>query len=1457
MSSENSSSDAVPAEPSADSDFAAKRRWVAIFVFIAMVLAELGFWAAAVQPATLPMWAPPQGFWAEFFQPGEINRWQRPQPFVTQKALSSVAFSVDGKTALTVGEEGTLFKSEDAGQSWKLLSIGNEARIQSVAFNPNGKNALAVGVGGTLLRSESANAWQTWLAVPIDSRVRLQSVAFSRDGVTALAVGEVGTVLRSGDSGQSWGTVASEGRTRLQSVTFNLDGTRALAVGDGGTLLTSNDAGKSWQRSAIGNQAGLRSIVFSPDGKAVLAVGQNGTLLISRDAGKSWQTARNSSHAWLNSAVFMPDSKTAFAVGEGATLLKSGDAGESWQSIASGSHAGLRSLTVSPDGKNMLAVGLGGTVLKSGDGGLTWKNVGNGSRVGLYAVVFNPQTKGAIAVGEGGTILKSDDAGKSWQSQTSVGQEGLRSVAFSSDGSTALALGEGGKLLKSEDAGQSWQSASSGTQAWLNSVAFVPKGKTAFAVGKGGALVKSGDAGRTWNTLVTGVQKGLNSVAFNTDGTTVLAVGESGTILRSIDSGETWKSMASGSLAQFFSVAFGQGGKTAMAVGDEGAVFQSWDDGQSWRSVPSGTSAWLYSVGFSPDGKAAVVVGEGGVQLKSVDAGQTWQVPAIRVKAGLNSVAFSADGKVSLAVGEGGTVFKSEDAGESWQTTANYSKSPGAWFYTLLLLLALLAIGSVALQRRQLRLGRQRLDVRGLMSNAVTDKPVEKPGEDRLAFMPVVGALSRFLRHDSTIPSLSIAVNAAWGQGKSSFMNLLAGSLKQYGTHPVHFNVWHHQHEEVLLAPLLQAIVNQAVPGWASWAGWRFRARLWCERCSRGDSAFWWGSLAPLTLPAYGLYLAWRVGGAETANLPLAMVDQAVRDGYNLITMLTSGQWQASVKNGSLWELASAAIFAISSDLGNAFTLLGFVGLVVAWVLLFSYTLRPFPASPAILVASLDKKFSLSKAEAQTDFRQRFRRHFGQVACALQPKTMVVFIDDLDRCKPEKAAELLEAANYLSDAGPCFIILGMAREIVQAQVASAHRVVAEEQAAMARALRKEVLTKDANTDSDRFQYAQQYLRKLVQLDIALPKLDAARSIQLLLGKLGVDAVQTPMQDKKPWISPQARGVVLLWLMLLGSVCLMFWRTMETHKVLNAEREQEVQALKAQTQSYRQNVEAARVYANWLSNLAGDRAATAAPTVSAVDPTTGKPVGSPLLYKARADMMAGVLRDLEAGLAALEHEAPEGQGKTFYKLHKKAFEPVYKVFETYTAGPQIDGREWREIEAGLRPEAKKSVKLAAANTPPDPDRHRTPAMPPPADEGTLWDKNLVVFIAAATGLLLAAIFRAKDNYTVQPTPEYEDAVRVWQVELLRNPQTASPRELKRFMNLSRYAVARLQTATVGEKLPISETCIVELCAKWLSIPESTDDAAKMRILRENGAKKEEVALFLEIVGDVSEGGREAK
>ena len=652
----------------------------------------------------------------------------------------------------------------------------------------------------------------------------------------------------------------------------------------------------------------------------------------------------------------------------------------------------------------------------------------------------------------------------------------------------------------------------------------------------------------------------------------------------------------------------------------------------------------------------------------------------------------------------------------------------------------------------------------------------------------------------------------------------------------------------MLLAPLLQAIVTQAIPSLRSWAGWRFRARLWRERNTKGNWAFWLGSCALLTLPAYVTWLG-MVAYDSSPAFPLAMVDRAVRDVHWLGTLLTGGVWQASVKNGSLGDLAAAAFMAFRSEPVNALIVLGLVLFVASWVLLFSYTLRPFPASPAILVASMEKRFSLSKAEAQTDFRQRFRRHFGQVARALQPKTMVIFIDDLDRCKPEKAAELLEAANYLSDAGPCFLILGVARDIVEAQVANAHKVVAEEQAAMKRVRDGATVAAPANSDPDRLDYAQKYLRKLVQLDIALPRLDAERSIQILLGKPKVDALPVAGPSQKLWPSAKAWSSIFIWTFLLGSAAVIYWRADLTFTAIKADKAKTVEDQAESVKGLRVKLEEVRLYATWLNDMA-----------SAKPSGTEKLLPSPMLYKARADMMQTVVRDLDAGLALLEREAPDGQSKTFDGLNKKVFKPGYDVFTAYVQREQIDGRQWRTIQAGLLPTGAPPAPPTPP-TPPNLNRSNTGAVDRQASTnaaivkiGVPWGHLIAGLLPAL--LLLWVAFRAKDNYTEHPSPEYQKAVRIWQQELLRNPATASPREMKRFMNLSRYAVARLQamikTAPPGTPLPISETCVVELTAKWLSRDRALSSSDLRSVLHKNGAKEEEVELFLKIVGDLSEG-----
>jgi hypothetical protein len=77
-----------------------------------------------------------------------------------------------------------------------------------------------------------------------------------------------------------------------------------------------------------------------------------------------------------------------------------------------------------------------------------------------------------------------------------------------------------------------------------------------------------------------------------------------------------------------------------------------------------------------------------------------------------------------------------------------------------------------------------------------------------------------------------MCVSGTWGTGKSSLLNLIQADLQAHHFPTVHFNAWHHQSEEDLLAALLQKLAD-AVPPWWHFRGLAFQRRLLAIRLAR------------------------------------------------------------------------------------------------------------------------------------------------------------------------------------------------------------------------------------------------------------------------------------------------------------------------------------------------------------------------------------------------------------------------------------------------------------------------------------------------------------------------------------------------------------------------------------------------------------------------------------------------
>ena len=150
---------------------------------------------------------------------------------------------------------------------------------------------------------------------------------------------------------------------------------------------------------------------------------------------------------------------------------------------------------------------------------------------------------------------------------------------------------------------------------------------------------------------------------------------------------------------------------------------------------------------------------------------------------------------------------------------------------------------------------------------------------------------------------------------------------------------------------------------------------------------------------------------------------------------------------------------------------------------------------------------------AQLAFRDRFKEALTEVTDALDQRTLTILIDDLDRCRPDQIAEVLEAINFFTDADGCFVVFGFARPQVLAGIALAHREIAAE------------LAGGSDTEG-RGNYAEDFLRKLIQIEIPVPQFGDSAALKLINAAAINNANRSNL---KSWISVALGAIVAFWL----------------------------------------------------------------------------------------------------------------------------------------------------------------------------------------------------------------------------------------------------------------------------------------------------------------------------------------
>lgn len=350
-------------------------------------------------------------------------------------------------------------------------------------------------------------------------------------------------------------------------------------------------------------------------------------------------------------------------------------------------------------------------------------------------------------------------------------------------------------------------------------------------------------------------------------------------------------------------------------------------------------------------------------------------------------------------------------------------------------------------------------DIPTVKLHAVSDRPLESKEEDALGFAPYVDAMVAFLRSRDTQPPLAMGINAPWGRGKTSFMNMLDSELKNRSSFfgPVRFatewfNPWKYSDEEQVWAAFVAVITKSVRDALGLWGRLKFEARRF------------WNNFRQRKFALSIRFLAFAAIGAAFFVVAL---DPKMKD-FSLA--LVENQWDKTVKDA-----------LEGSRVGTFLPFFG--GILVAYLLYIKVILQ--------FNITIFDHLKATKFKDKIGTLAQFEKEM-QILNECMPERsklkVIIFVDDLDRCKPQVLWEVIEALQLLAVSQRCTFILGMDLKIVANTISNNYSKLSQEFA--------------QSGDNLQHGWGYQFLEKVIQTRISVPAYGQAELHNLINRTLG-------------------------------------------------------------------------------------------------------------------------------------------------------------------------------------------------------------------------------------------------------------------------------------------------------------------------------------------------------------------
>jgi len=307
-----------------------------------------------------------------------------------------------------------------------------------------------------------------------------------------------------------------------------------------------------------------------------------------------------------------------------------------------------------------------------------------------------------------------------------------------------------------------------------------------------------------------------------------------------------------------------------------------------------------------------------------------------------------------------------------------------------------------------------------------SDKPAKQDSLDRAIYVNAIAAL---IRNENTQAPLTIGIYGPWGSGKSSFLSQLADLLRKRH-YVISFNPWRLSSGGEVWAGLIKEIAPIVDRHLGPWQRLRF---LWSSDSTRDISKLHTRVAAAGKKVGNWLTLATASGGFLAAT---HLQDVRLPD---FMTKIIASLGLRQVVDNVLAALGAA-------DLQNVKwgTVIGLItALIVGVVVLFKIVrtlLRPFSTQFEANQSHFKKDSQAMKNATFKDF-EALRKVIGDFAenrAKSRKPHLVLLIDDLDRCPPDRVVDVLEAVNLFVAELPIITVFAIDTKFVCSAVAARH-----------------------------------------------------------------------------------------------------------------------------------------------------------------------------------------------------------------------------------------------------------------------------------------------------------------------------------------------------------------------------------------------------------------------------------